>query len=99
MALSSIFVGDELSAAGFRLSGVEALVPPPGDETDCLQRAIKEARLVLVGARCAQAIAPAALEAAQALLSPLVMVVPDWDGTESTSDPANKVRRVLGLDT
>lgn len=98
MSSTSVFVGDELSAAGFRLCGVEARVPAPGDEAGCLQKALKEARIVLLGARCAKAIPPAALEAALALLSPLVMVVPDWDGTQLAGEPANKVRQVLGLD-
>ena len=98
MSLTSIFVGDELSAAGFRLCGVDVRVPSPGGEADCLHKALKEARIVLLGSRCAEAIPPAALEAALALLSPLVMVVPDWDGTQLAGEPANKVRQVLGLD-
>ena len=98
MSSTSVFVGDELSAAGFRLCGVDTRVPAPGDEADCLQKALKEARIVLLGARCARAIPAAALEAALALLLPLVMVVPDWDGTPLAGEPANKVRQVLGLD-
>ena len=27
---AAIFIGDELSAAGFRLTGIETLVPEPG---------------------------------------------------------------------
>jgi vacuolar-type H+-ATPase subunit F/Vma7 len=98
MPAPTIFLGDELSAAGYRLAGVDACVPAPGDEAACLDKALKEARLVLVGSRCARAIAPEALEAALALLVPLVMVVPEWDGTPFAGEPANKVRRVLGLE-
>ena len=97
MSSMSIFVGDEVSAAGFRLCGVDVRVPSPGDEAACLQRALDEARVVLVGLRCARAIAPEALEAALTLLSPLVLVVPDWDGTQHAGEPANKVRQILGL--
>ena len=99
MSSPSIFLGDELSAAGYRLAGVDARVPAPGDEAACFDRALKEASIVLIGSRCASSIAPAALEAALALLSPLVVVIPDWDGTQLASEPANKVRRVLGLET
>lgn len=99
MPLTSIFLGDEMSAAGYRLAGVDACVPKPGDEAACLETALKEARLVLVGSRCARAISPATLEAALTLLSPLVMVVPDWDGTPLATSPAIKVRQVLGLET
>lgn len=99
MALASVFLGDELSAAGYRLAGVDARVPPLGEEAACFETALREARLVLVGARCARAIAPAVLEPALGLRSPLVMVVPDWDGTGLATEPANKVRRVLGLES
>ena len=98
MSAFSIFLGDEVSAAGYRLAGVDARVPVPGDEAASFEKALAEARIVMVGARCARAIPAAALEAAQALLSPLVIVVPDWDGTQLASSPANKVRLVLGLE-
>jgi vacuolar-type H+-ATPase subunit F/Vma7 len=99
MSSTSIFVGDELSATGFRLCGLDTRVPLPGDETGCFEKALKEARIVLISSRCAKAVHPAALETALALLSPQVMVVPDWDGTLLESEPASKVRRALGLNT
>lgn len=99
MSAPRIFLGDELSAAGYRLAGVDVRAPSPGDEAASFAAALKEARMVLVSSRCAAGIPPAALEAALALISPLVMVVPEWDGTPLASEPANKVRRVLGLET
>ena len=60
MSSATIFVGDELSAAGFRLCGVEAHVPSPGDEAGFLQKALQEGHIVLLGSRCAEAIPPAA---------------------------------------
>lgn len=98
MPAFSIFLGDELSAAGYRLAGVDARVPVPGDEAAGFEQALAEARVVMVGARCAKAIPAAALEAAQALLWPLVIVVPDWDGTQFAGSPADRVRRALGLE-
>jgi vacuolar-type H+-ATPase subunit F/Vma7 len=98
MASATLFVGDELSAAGFRLCGVDVRVPASGDEAACLEEAIRQGSMVLLGARCARAMAPTALEAALALLAPMVMVVPDWDGTALDSEPANRVRQVLGLE-
>ncbi|CAG4883072.1 Vacuolar H+transporting two-sector ATPase F subunit [Georgfuchsia toluolica] len=99
MFSSHIFVGDELSAAGYRLAGMDTRVPLPGAEAECFGKALQEAYIVLVGYRCARAIPAATLEAALALLSPLVIVVPDWDGTQLADEPANKVRRILGLET
>ena len=99
MFSSRIFVGDELNAAGYRLAGMDTRVPLPGKEADCFDKALHEAHTVLVGYRCARAIPTATLEAALTLLSPLVIVVPDWDGTQLAIEPANKVRRILGLET
>ena len=99
MFSSRIFVGDELSAAGYRLAGMDTRVPLPGEEADCFDKALHEAHTILVGYRCARAIPPTILEAALAMLSPLVIVVPDWDGTQLAIEPANKVRRILGLET
>lgn len=98
MTSASVFIGDELSAAGYRLAGVDARAPAPGDEAVCFETALRQARLVLLSARCARAIAPGELEAALASCAPLVVVVPDWDGTGPASGPAEKVRRVLGLE-
>lgn len=88
-----------MSAAGYRLAGVDARVPEPGQEATYFKEALKEARIVLISSRCAKTIPPAALEAALGLLSPLVIVVPEWDGTQPVCEPANRVRRVLGLQT
>ena len=72
-------------------------MPASGDEAACLEAALAQAGVVLLGSHCAQAIAPATLEAALALLSPLVIVVPDWYGAALESEPANRVRQILGL--
>jgi vacuolar-type H+-ATPase subunit F/Vma7 len=93
-----VYLGDELSAAGFRLAGVSARVPPQGEEGPWLQAAMGEAQLVLLGSRCAAALSPGALEAALASRVPLVMVIPAFDGAPAPSDPAVKVRRLLGVE-
>jgi vacuolar-type H+-ATPase subunit F/Vma7 len=93
-----VYLGDELTAAGFRLAGVSARVPPEGEETPWLQMAIKEAQVVLLGDRCAATISQSTLEAALALRSPLVMVIPAFDGSPAPGDPSVRVRRLLGVD-
>lgn len=93
-----VFLGDELSAAGFRLAGVASRVPPPGEEAAWLEAALQEARMVLISARCAAALSPAVLEPALALRSPLVMVIPDWRGARPANEPAARARRALGID-
>jgi len=93
-----VFLGDELSAAGFRLAGVAARVPPPGKEAAWLEAALQQAQMVLISARCAAALSPEVLERALALRSPLVMAIPDWRGTHPANEPAARARRALGID-
>ena len=99
MSPATIFLGDELSATGFRLAGLDARTPAQGEEAAGLEQALKEGRSVLLGARFASLVPAATLEAALTLLQPMVMVLPDWDGSVFAGDPAAKVRRVLGFET
>ena len=98
MPLRAVYLGDELSAAGFRLAGVSARVPPGGDEAAWLHSAMREAKIVLLGARCAASIPADELEAALASISPLVMIVPEFDGRPTPADPASRIRQLLGVE-
>lgn len=98
MASTIVYLGEELSAAGFRLAGVDARVPPAGMETGCLEAAMREAQVVLLSIRCAAAIPPATLEPALASRAPLVMLIPDLNGTRPSIDSVSKVRRLLGVE-
>jgi vacuolar-type H+-ATPase subunit F/Vma7 len=93
-----VYLGDELSAAGFRLAGVSARVPPQGEEAEWLHNAMQEAQVVLLGISCAAALSPGALEAALASRLPLVMIVPKFNGASASNDPAARVRRSLGVE-
>jgi vacuolar-type H+-ATPase subunit F/Vma7 len=92
------YVGDEVTAAGFRLAGLRVRVPAPGDEAPALASACAEAPLVLVSADVAARIPESALRAAQAALAPLVLVVPDLAGATPLPDLAQRLRRQLGLE-
>ena len=93
-----VYLGDELSAAGFRLTGVSSRVPPPGKETEWLEAAMREAQVVLLGGRCAAAISPTALDAALCSRFPLVMVIPGFNGAPPINDPSVRARRLLGVE-
>jgi len=93
-----IYLGDEVSAAGFRLAGLAARVPPRGDEATALASARAEAPLVLIAASVAARIAERELRAATAALTPLVLIVPDLDGGTPVPDLAQRLRRQLGLE-
>jgi len=93
-----VYLGDEVTAAGFRIAGLRVHVSAPGDEALALASACAEAPLVLVAADVAARIAEPALRAAQAALAPLVLVVPDLAGATPMPDLALRLRKQLGLD-
>ena len=92
------YLGDEVTAAGFRLAGFAVRVPATGDETPAFASARAEAPLILVSAAVAARIAAPALRAAQAALTPLVLVVPDLGATTPMPDIASRLRSQLGLE-
>jgi len=93
----AIYLGDEVSAAGYRLAGVDARVPPPGGEGQALAAALAQAKLVLVSASVALRVPAADLRAAQRALAPLTVVVPDLQGEAPLPDLASRLRAELGL--
>ncbi|MDP3702585.1 MAG: hypothetical protein Q8R72_16930 [Hylemonella sp.] len=93
-----IYLGDEVSAAGYRLAGARVRTPRAGEETAALTRACAEAPLVLLSASVAGRIAGSVLGAALAALAPLVLVVPDLQGQTPLPDLATRLRAQLGLE-
>ena len=93
-----VYLGDEVSAAGYRLAGAMVRTPPAGDETAALAWARAQASLVLVSAPVAAGIAAGALRAALAALTPLVLIVPDLRGEVPLPDLAARLRAQLGLE-
>ena len=92
-----VYLGDEVSAAGFRLAGLQIRVPPRGEEAAALATARATAPLVLVAASVAARIAERELRTARAALTPLVLIVPDLDGATPVPDLALRLRKQLGL--
>ena len=93
-----VYIGDEISAAGWRLAGARLAVPAPGAETAALVAACAAAPLVLVSAAMAARIDPASLAKAASAMAPLVLVVPDPQGEVTLPDLAARLRGQLGLD-
>lgn len=92
------YIGDEASAAGFRLAGTRVIVPREGEEAAALAAARAAAPLVLLSAATAQRISAGVLAAAQATLAPLTLIVPDLLGAAPLPDLAARLRRELGLE-
>lgn len=92
-----VFIGDEISAAGFRLAGVAVRVPERGTETTVLRAALGESELVLITAKSASRIPQAVLGESLLALSPLLLVVPDIRGETAPPDLVGRLRAQLGM--
>jgi vacuolar-type H+-ATPase subunit F/Vma7 len=92
-----IYVGEETSAAGWRIAGVCTVVPEEGLELAAFIDACARAPMVLVAASVAARIPEAVLRASQAALKPVTLIVPDLAGGP-VPDVAARLRHQLGLD-
>jgi len=94
-----LYIGDEVTALGFRLAGVETRVTEPTDAADGLRAALAtELDCVLVSGALVAGVAPALLERAAEALEPLFAVVPDVRGRDAPGDLARDVRNALGIE-
>ena len=94
------YIGDEITAAGYRLAGADVRVPGPGEAADVLQRALVEGvDLLLVSAGCAAQVDADELDAALLGERPLVAIVPDLYDRYPAPDVAGEVRRALGIES
>jgi len=92
-----VFIGDEVSAQGYRLAGLRTLVPGEDDLLALIGRSCEQAPLVLIDASLVQAIPGAVLDELLAGIAPPVVIVPQVRGTAHRSDIATRLRRQLGV--
>jgi len=95
---AAVFIGDELTAAGFRLTGIATVVPEPDAAGEALRAARKQAALVIMTADLARRVPADELEAAQIAEAPMVAVVPDVLFRTAVPDLARRLRRALGIE-
>ncbi|MDH4047904.1 MAG: V-type ATP synthase subunit F [Gammaproteobacteria bacterium] len=96
-----VFIGDEVTAAGYRLAGARVLVPDSGDDRDVsatFAEALRSADLVLISAACAGELPADLLDRAVRAADPLLLIVPDAAGRVSMPDVAADVGRALGIE-
>jgi vacuolar-type H+-ATPase subunit F/Vma7 len=91
------FIGDEVSAAGFRLAGIDVQVPEPAQTLPLFQRLLGEVDILLITAEAAGRLPEAGLRRAIAADRPLVLVIPDIRGHEEPPDIGAALRRQLGM--
>jgi len=93
------YIGDEATAAGYRLAGAERRIPAEGETAEVYRRAVADgADLILLSAKCAQELGAAELDAALVALRPLTTIVPDAFGRQAPPDVAREVRIALGIE-
>jgi vacuolar-type H+-ATPase subunit F/Vma7 len=95
---AAVFIGDELSAAGFRLTGIETVVPDPEKATEALRDARKRAALVIMTAELARSVPAQELDAALIAEMPALAIVPDVRMRVPPPDLARSLRRTLGIE-
>lgn len=95
----TLFIGDEVAAAGWRLAGVATQVPEAGAEGHALASAPQDAMLVLVSAETAARIPEAQLRTALRRISPVTVIVPDLRGAVPYPDVAARLKRQLGIES
>jgi vacuolar-type H+-ATPase subunit F/Vma7 len=93
------FIGDEVTAAGFRMAGLRTLVPRSGAEAECLAAARETAGLIYLAAEVAGRIPGAALDVALRDAAPPVLIVPDLNGRVAPPDMERRILGLLGLET
>lgn len=96
---ATIFIGDELSAAGFRLTGIETVVPERDEVGAALQAARLRASLIIMTADMARQVSPPDLEAAMLAEAPTLAIVPDALFRAPLPDLARRLRSALGIET
>lgn len=95
-----LYLGDEVTAAGLRLAGVETRVVAPGNAvTEALREMLEDdCDFVLLSAALVPCIPAPRLQDALRCGSPLLAVVPDVRSEERLPDLAAEVRDALGLE-
>ena len=92
------YIGDEATAAGFRLAGASVVRPVEGGEAAALASALEHASLVLVSASVAARIPAREMARAELALAPLTLIVPDLNDEVPPPDLATRLRGQLGLE-
>jgi vacuolar-type H+-ATPase subunit F/Vma7 len=94
-----VFIGDELTAAGFRLTGIETVVPSREATRDALAHARSRAELVLLTAECARHVPAAELQEALSAEMPILTIIPDILALSSPPDLTGTLRATLGIES
>lgn len=94
---SPAFIGDEVTAAAFRLAGLTVHVPESGDTQATFRRALETSSLVLITVQAAGRVGPGAMDRAVRRAAPPVAVVESAVSEDAPPDLERFVRATLGV--
>jgi vacuolar-type H+-ATPase subunit F/Vma7 len=91
------YIGDEISAAGYRLCGVDVHIANKHNALSLVRQACERASLVLLGSSTALTINNKELDALMLRIQPPVMIVPDAGELQSVPDISPLIYKQLGM--
>jgi len=95
------YIGDEVSAAGYRLAGLNVTITDAAITGDSLLTLIRQAGarapLVLIGSDTANRLRPAELDALLAGIEPALVIVPDVRCRAPVPDLTARLQAQLGI--
>jgi vacuolar-type H+-ATPase subunit F/Vma7 len=94
-----VFIGDEVTAAGMRLVGVEPVLQGRRTAAEALAEARQSAALVLITAEFARTVPVAELAAALIAEAPVLAIIPDVNDRATAPDLAKELMAALGIET
>ena len=92
-----IFIGDELTAAGYRLAGVRIRTPEPEDVLQILEWASTDSSLIMITPAFIKALSADDYDRFMRQETPAVVVVPDIRASTPIEDFAKTLRAQLGV--
>lgn len=87
-----------MSAAGFRLAGVDARAPEPDALLETFRELLQSTDLLLLGVDAARALPDAEVRNAVSSGHPLVVIMPDVRGHVPVRDLRRRLKRELGVE-
>jgi vacuolar-type H+-ATPase subunit F/Vma7 len=94
-----VFIGDELTGAGFRLAGLTVFEAVPEELEADFRRALEESPLVIITTRVAVELPQALVQSAVRRARPPVAIVPEAVGGPPLPDVDREVRAALGVES
>jgi vacuolar-type H+-ATPase subunit F/Vma7 len=94
----SILIGDETTAAGFRLAGLDVVVPAKGKAGEALSAALQDADLILITAGLAREVPAGMRDEALRGKTPMVVIVPDINASVAPPNMEANIRQILGIE-